>query len=180
MQKLLAIGAITMLTVCLLVANTESFADTKQTKEVKKDTKKTTNDVKKTTKPETKTPPKATPATPAVPGVSKAIPATPSTGAYNEVTIEMAKGSGGNTKCDIKCYVPNKVNLKKGGTVTWVNKDTMAHTATSGTMKTGPDGKFDTGLVNAGGKYTTKITEVGKYDYLCIVHPWMKGTIEVK
>ena len=44
MQKLLAIGAITMLTVCLLVANTESFADTKQTKEVKKDTKKTTKD----------------------------------------------------------------------------------------------------------------------------------------
>jgi plastocyanin len=126
-------------------------AETKEKKTVKKETKKTT---KKTTKPSSKT--------------------------SSEVTVDMAKGSD-NESCEKgnKCYSPFEAKVTKGGTVTWVNKDTAAHTATSGTIKNGPDGKFDTGLLQSGEKFSQKFDTAGKYDYFCLVHPWMKGKVTV-
>ncbi|WP_052755446.1 cupredoxin domain-containing protein [Candidatus Nitrosotenuis cloacae] len=126
-------------------------AETKEKKTVKKETKKTT---KKTTKPSSK--------------------------ASSEVTVNMAKGSD-NESCEKgnKCYSPFEAKVTKGGTVTWVNKDTAAHTATSGTIKNGPDGKFDTGLLQSGEKFSQKFDAAGKYDYFCLVHPWMKGKVTV-
>lgn len=126
-------------------------AETKEKKTVKKETKKTT---KKTTKPSSK--------------------------ASSEVTVDMAKGSD-NESCEKgnKCYSPFEAKVTKGGTVTWVNKDTAAHTATSGTIKNGPDGKFDTGLLQSGEKFSQKFDTAGKYDYFCLVHPWMKGKVTV-
>lgn len=126
-------------------------AETKEKKTVKKETKKTT---KKTTKPSSK--------------------------ASSEVTVDMAKGSD-NESCEKgnKCYSPFEAKVTKGGTVTWVNKDTAAHTATSGAIKNGPDGKFDTGLLQSGEKFSQKFDTAGKYDYFCLVHPWMKGKVTV-
>lgn len=98
----------------------------------------------------------------------------------NAATVEMVKGSA-NEGCQKgnKCYSPFEAKITKGGTVTWKNADTAAHTATSGNLKTGPDGKFDTGLVPAGGEFSQKFDKSGKYDYFCIVHPWMTGKITV-
>ena len=126
-------------------------AESKEKKTVKKETKKTT---KKATKPSSKIP--------------------------SEVTVNMAKGSD-NESCEKgnKCYSPFEAKVTKGGTVTWVNKDTAAHTATSGTIKNGPDGKFDTGLLQSGEKFSQKFDAAGKYDYFCLVHPWMKGKVTV-
>lgn len=126
-------------------------AESKEKKTVKKETKKTT---KKTTKSSSKIP--------------------------SEVTVNMAKGSD-NESCEKgnKCYSPFEAKVTKGGTVTWVNKDTAAHTATSGTIKNGPDGKFDTGLLQSGEKFSQKFDAAGKYDYFCLVHPWMKGKVTV-
>lgn len=33
-----------------------------------------------------------------------------------------------------KAYQPNPVKVKAGGTVTWINEDTVIHTVTSGTL----------------------------------------------
>ncbi len=98
-----------------------------------------------------------------------------------EVTVDMAKGSGNDETCEkaSKCYLPFEAKVTKGGTVTWVNKDSSPHTATSGTIKSGPDGKFDTGLLAADGKFSQKFDTAGKYDYFCVVHPWMKGKVIV-
>ena len=98
----------------------------------------------------------------------------------SEATVEMVKGSA-NEGCEKgnKCYSPFETKVTKGGTVTWVNKDTAAHTATSGNIKSGPDGKFDTGLVPAGEKFSQKFDTAGKYDYFCIIHPWMTGKVIV-
>jgi plastocyanin len=95
-------------------------------------------------------------------------------------TVEMVKGSA-NEGCekDNKCYSPYETKVTKGGTVTWKNVDSAAHTATSGNIKAGPDGKFDTGLVPAGGEFTQKFDAAGKYDYFCIIHPWMTGKVIV-
>lgn len=126
-------------------------AENKEKKTVKKEAKKTT---KKTTKSSGK--------------------------ASSEVTVDMVKGSDSES-CEKgnKCYSPFEAKVTKGGTVTWINKDTAAHTATSGTIKNGPDGKFDTGLLQSGEKFSQKFDAAGKYDYFCLVHPWMKGKVIV-
>ena len=115
---------------------------------------------------------KATPATPATPAKSQT---TATTTPLNVVTIVMAKGTASNAKCDDQCFVPNKVSVTVGGKVTWKNEDSAGHFATSTDGKT-----FDTGTVNAGASSAVvTMNTAGTYDYSCMVHPWMKGTITV-
>ena len=145
-------------------------ADSKE-KTVKKDTKITAKKDTKTTKKDTKTPAKKDTKK------DTAKPADSTTG----VTVEMAKGSGDNESCakDNKCYSPSEIKVAKGGTVTWVNKDSAVHTATSGTIQSGPDGKFDSGPVATGAKFSQKFDTAGTYEYFDMVHPWMKGKVIV-
>ncbi|MFM7795957.1 MAG: plastocyanin/azurin family copper-binding protein [Candidatus Nitrosotenuis sp.] len=91
----------------------------------------------------------------------------------DSVTVEMTEGSSANSECADKCYVPNIVQVTVGGLVTWKNADTAAHTVTE------TNSKFDSSLVVSGGEYSYKFEEVGTYDYICIVHPWMKGQVIV-
>ena len=99
---------------------------------------------------------------------------TPSTStASDSVMVEMAEGSSANTECADKCYVPSTAQVTIGGLVTWKNVDTAAHTVTE------TNSKFDSSLVSSGGEYSFKFEEAGTYDYMCIVHPWMKGQVIV-
>jgi predicted secreted protein with PEFG-CTERM motif len=67
-----------------------------------------------------------------------------------------------------------------GGTVTWENVDNAAHTVTSGSPADGPDGVFDSSLIMAGGAtFSHTFDDAGTYDYFCMVHPWMAGTVNV-
>ena len=63
--------------------------------------------------------------------------------------------------------------------VRWENADTALHTVTSGTPEDGPSEIFDSGLFNPGEDFTYQFTETGEYDYFCLIHPWMIGTITV-
>jgi len=78
------------------------------------------------------------------------------------------------------CFVPSTVVITAGGTVTWENTDTAAHTASSGTAAGGPDGVFDSSLIMAGGSYSVTLDDEGTYPYFCMVHPWMQGTVIVE
>ena len=78
------------------------------------------------------------------------------------------------------CFIPSTVVITAGGTVTWENTDTAAHTASSGTAAGGPDGVFDSSLVMAGGSYSVTLDDAGTYPYFCMVHPWMSGTVIVE
>lgn len=133
----------------------------------------------KTTKKETKSPTKK-PAKEAKKTNTKTTK-TKTSSKTSTVTVEMTKGSGDGENCakGNKCYSPFEAKVTKGGTVTWVNKDTAAHTATSGNINSGPDGKFDSGLVAVDGKFSQKFDTAGKYDYFCMIHPWMKGKVTV-
>ncbi len=79
----------------------------------------------------------------------------------------------------MKCFIPSSVTVAVGGTVTWFNGDTAAHTVTSGTTTDGPDGIFDSNLFLVDASFSHTFEEVGAYDYFCIVHPWMTGTVKV-
>jgi len=84
--------------------------------------------------------------------------------------------------CEItsSCFAPTKVAIAQGGQVTWSNDDNAAHTVTSGTPSKGFDGHFDSGILEAGSTFSVSLDDSGTYPYLCMVHPWMKGTIIVE
>jgi plastocyanin len=79
-----------------------------------------------------------------------------------------------------ECFIPYEVTIGVGGTVTWTNDDTAAHTVTSGTVTDGPDGVFDSSLFMAGRSFEFTFEESGEYDYFCVVHPWMAGKVIVE
>lgn len=43
-----------------------------------------------------------------------------------------------------------------------------------------PHGIIDSGRLDSGTEYSLVFEEVGKYDYFCMIHPWMQGIIVVK
>ena len=79
------------------------------------------------------------------------------------------------------CFIPNPVTIPMGGTVTWENNDTAAHTTTSGAP--GGEGQgavFDSSLIMAGSSFSHTFEDAGTFDYFCMVHPWMAGTVIVE
>ena len=79
-----------------------------------------------------------------------------------------------------ECYLPSSLTIGTGTTVTWENIDNAAHLATSGTPAGGPDGVFDSGMIMAGGTFEHEFIDSGEFEYYCIVHPWMVGTVTVE
>ncbi len=61
--------------------------------------------------------------------------------------------------------------------ILWPNSDSAAHTVTSGSPADGLDGIFDSGLIMAGDSFGFPFEEEGIFDYFCMVHPWMSGTV---
>jgi len=96
-----------------------------------------------------------------------------------DVSIPEGSSSPGCEE-DNACYIEAETMVSVGGTVTWTNDDTAAHTVTSGTPTDGPDGVFDSSIIMSGATFEHTFEEAGEYDYFCIVHPWMTGKITVE
>ncbi|MDO7727558.1 MAG: plastocyanin/azurin family copper-binding protein, partial [Nitrosopumilus sp.] len=77
-------------------------------------------------------------------------------------------------------YDPETINITTGTTIEWINEDPAMHTATSGSPTNGADGVFDSQILNINDTYQFTFTDAGNYDYYCILHPWMLGTINVE
>ena len=77
------------------------------------------------------------------------------------------------------CYTPADITINAGDTVEWINIDTAAHTVTGGSPADGPSGVFDSSLVMADATYAFTFDDSGNYDYFCMVHPWMVGSVTV-
>ena len=101
--------------------------------------------------------------------------------AHHEVTITNAPGSA-TPGCEDtnSCFSPNPVTVELGTIVTWQNTDTAAHTATAGTAADGPSGVWDSSLIMVGNSYSYTADTAGTFDYYCMVHPWMQGTLIVE
>lgn len=80
---------------------------------------------------------------------------------------------------DSSCLVPSVVETDAGGIVSWTNQDTSSHTVTSGSPATGPTGIFDSSLIISGETFEYTFEEPGSYEYFCLVHPWVVGTVQV-
>jgi len=80
---------------------------------------------------------------------------------------------GSNSPSSNTSYSPPTFTAKVGQTVTWVNRDSAAHTVTSTTPA------FDSGNMVAGATFSYKFSQPGTYQYVCTYHSWMKGTVVV-
>ena len=83
--------------------------------------------------------------------------------------------------CDVEdiCYIPSKIVIEKGGSVTWLNEDSAFHTVTSGFYEE-PTDLFDSGYLDPYQYYTLSFDEIGTYDYFCELHPWMFAQVIVE
>ena len=107
------------------------------------------------------------------------IAITPSAFAdHTTATVTNAPGSS-TPGCEPECFIPSMVTIDVGGEVTWENNDTAAHTTTAGSPQDGPSGVFDSSLIIAGSSFSHTFDSAGTYDYFCMVHPWMIGTVVV-
>ena len=99
--------------------------------------------------------------------------------AFADETVTNAPGSA-TPGCEPNCFIPSTVTIEAGETVTWENNDTAAHTASGGNPIDGVSGVFDSSLMMAGASFSHTFDTPGSYDYYCMVHPWMEGTVIVE
>ncbi len=83
-------------------------------------------------------------------------------------------GPGTNEVWITSAYNPSSITVTQNTTITWINKDNMAHTVTS------TSGAFDSGSISPGATYTRTFATAGTFPYLCSFHSNMTGTVIVK
>lgn len=71
-------------------------------------------------------------------------------------------------------FAPDVLTVPVGTTVTWVNEDTVLHTATA------DDGSFDVETPGEGDEGSHTFDEAGEFTYFCEVHASMTATITVE
>ena len=69
-------------------------------------------------------------------------------------------------------YEPSEITAHVNDTVVWTNMDSVTHTVTANA--------FDSGDLDEGETFSYTFTETGTYDYVCIYHPGMRGTVLVE
>ncbi len=95
--------------------------------------------------------------------------------AFETHEVEILKGS--TTLAD-KSYSPNPLQVMKGDSITFVNRDSVLHTATSGNgSPPTPSGAFDSGYLAPNRVATITINEAGEFPYYCQAHPTMTGLV---
>lgn len=73
-------------------------------------------------------------------------------------------------------YGPAETTLHVGDTITWVNNDPIAHTATA--KADAPGGPWEV-MIPAGKSASMQMTAAGTIDYYCRFHPNMKARLIV-
>jgi plastocyanin len=90
-----------------------------------------------------------------------------------------ASGAGETVTITNSDFGPDPT-IAAGTTVTWVNDDTLPHTATNGTNgKAASDSLFDLQLP-IGGSASFTFAEAGSYPVTCTIHATMNMTITVQ
>jgi len=78
-------------------------------------------------------------------------------------------------------FNPQTVTIPVGTTVTWTNLDTVQHqVSNSGTSTIGPGLMFLSKPLGNGDSFSYTFTTAGAFQYYCVIHPYMTGTIFVR
>ena len=71
-------------------------------------------------------------------------------------------------------FVPDRVEIRPGDAVVWINDDLAPHTATA------QDGNWETATLDTGDAGRVEFSTPGAHDYVCAYHPHMTGTVSVR
>jgi plastocyanin len=71
-------------------------------------------------------------------------------------------------------YTPESLTIPAGTTVRWVNDDGDVHTVSQG------GGSLESGLLFSHDGWNYTFNDPGTYEYYCLPHPYMRGTITVE
>jgi len=71
-------------------------------------------------------------------------------------------------------FLPGDISVRAGTTITWSNEDDAVHTVTAA------DKSWDSGRLPVGGIFSQTFADPGTYEFLCSIHPAMKGTVTVQ
>ena len=83
-------------------------------------------------------------------------------GKAHQVTIEGMK------------FVPERIEVAVGDSITWINRDLVPHTVTNAAKK------IESGTIDPNGKWRYVVRRKGDIDYVCRFHPGMRGTVNVR
>lgn len=70
-------------------------------------------------------------------------------------------------------FNPQSITVNKGTNVTWTNKDSVTHDIKS-------QGIFESPVLQNGESWSYTFNSTGTFDYICGIHPSMKGRITVQ
>ena len=76
-------------------------------------------------------------------------------------------------------YDPDTATISQGFVIEWTNNDEVMHTVTS-SLDFGET--FDSSILNAGERFLldSNKLDIGSYEYMCVVHPWMVASIVIE
>jgi plastocyanin len=89
-------------------------------------------------------------------------------------TAVSAQAADTNIIIDQFTFTPQRVTVKAGATVAWINDDDIPHTVASSTKV------FKSKALDTSDKFSFTFTTPGVYEYFCSLHPHMTGAIVVE
>ena len=95
---------------------------------------------------------------------TSAASASPTQGGTQKVAVTISKFQ----------FMPATITVAVGGTVTWTNADSFAHTVVD------KDKGFKSGQLLGATTFSQTFTKAGTYSYFCGIHNSMTGTVTVK
>ena len=88
---------------------------------------------------------------------------------------ESAATADTEVKIDNFTFAPQRVTVKAGTTVTWINEDDIPHGIATSASKA-----IRSKVLDTDDKYSFTFTTAGVFEYFCSLHPHMTGTIVVE
>ncbi len=103
-----------------------------------------------------------------------AIPAGLIAGAVIVLQAYAAQDAKATITIDNFTFAPEELTVPVGAVVTWVNRDDIPHTIVE------KDKAFRAKALDTDDSYSFTFTAAGDFNYICGLHPFMKGRVIVK
>jgi plastocyanin len=95
-------------------------------------------------------------------------------GAPRAVAAQAAPAAAAEVEIDQFAFVPQRITVKAGTTVSWINDDDTPHTVASSSKL------FKSKALDTKDKFAFTFTTPGTYAYFCSLHPHMTGVVVVE
>lgn len=76
-------------------------------------------------------------------------------------------------------FNPAELDIKKGDTVIWTNQDSAPHNILESATQSSKI-SFQSEILSKGQNFSFTFNDAGTFNYICGIHPYMKGKIVVK